>query len=146
MKNAIIVRQTPRQVDTMLRAADLAAGLDAAARQLRAEADRLEKHARNERRRAEVDRQMRRAAAADPNADPAAFAALLGLPESAAAAWIARARRRVAADARQDRDRLIMRLAASGWTNARIAARVRLGQTRVSEIIQKGKRSLSRGD
>ena len=35
MKNAIIVRQTPRQVDTMLRAADLAAGLDAAARQLR---------------------------------------------------------------------------------------------------------------
>lgn len=60
----------------------------------------------------------------------------LGCSATTAKMALAQARTKEADKGRQKRNDLIVRLAARGWTNAQIAARVKLHPTTISKVIQ----------
>lgn len=82
--------------------------------------------------------QMTMAAAEIAASDTVADVQLkMGCSATTARMAIAEAKTRQADQARQERNDLIMRLAARGWTNAQIAARVDLHPSTISKIIQR---------
>lgn len=60
----------------------------------------------------------------------------LGCSATTAKMALSEAKTKEAGKERQDRNDLIMRLAARGWTNSEIAARVKLHPTTISKVIQ----------